>query len=211
VVTGTRSFIAARRPDEAASWLAQVREFLTGWDSVAGAALSHADGLVRLAGGSLSAAREALERAIRGWEERGRTWEALWGQLDLAQCLTRMNRHADAAEILDRVRVRAELIGSPPMLARADQLTRTSRGRGRDQEPWRPLTVREFEVARLITGGLTNAQIAAELSVSPKTVSAHVEHILAKLGVGRRTEVAAWAAGIRAGDPSQALTATASR
>ena len=44
---------------------------------------------------------------------------------------------------------------------------------------------------------MTNAQIAAELSVSPKTVSAHVEHILAKLGVARRTEVAAWAAGIR--------------
>ena len=166
---------------------------------------------MRLAGGSLSAAREALERAIRGWEERGRTWEALWGQLDLAQCLIRMNRHADAVGVLAAARARAEAIGSPPMLARADELTKASRGRGRDQEPWRPLTVREFEVARLIAGGLTNAQIAAELSVSPKTVSAHVEHILAKLGVARRTEVAAWAAGIRAGDQSQAVTATASR
>ena len=76
MVTGARSFIAARRPDEAESWLAEAREFLAGWDSVAGAALSHAEGLVRLAGGSLTAAREALERAIRGWEERGRAWEA---------------------------------------------------------------------------------------------------------------------------------------
>ncbi len=211
VVTGARSFVAARRPDDAERWLAAAREFLTGWDSVAGAALSHADGLVRLAGGSLSAAREALERAIRGWDERGRTWEALWGQLDLAQCLIRMNRHADASEILGGLRARAEAIGSPPMLARADELTRASRGRGGDQEPWRPLTVREFEVARLITRGLTNAQIGAELSISPKTVSAHVEHILAKLGVARRAEVAAWAAGIRAGDPSQTVAATASR
>ena len=79
-----------------------------------------------------------------------------------------------------------------------------------DQEPWRPLTVREFEVARLIAEGMTNAQIAAELSVSPKTVSAHVEHILAKLGVARRTEVAAWAAGIRPGEPPQPATVAAS-
>ena len=40
--------------------------------------------------------------------------------------------------------------------------------------------------------GMTNAQIGDELSVSAKTVNAHVEHILAKLGVSRRTEVAAW-------------------
>ena len=62
VVTGARAYVAARRPDEAEKWLAQAREFFVGWDSVAGAALSHAEGLVRLAGGSLTAAREAFER-----------------------------------------------------------------------------------------------------------------------------------------------------
>jgi DNA-binding NarL/FixJ family response regulator len=70
--------------------------------------------------------------------------------------------------------------------------------------------VREFEVARLIAEGLTNAQIAVELTIAPKTVSAHVEHILAKLGVARRTEVAAWAASIRAAEPSQRATTVAS-
>jgi len=73
------------------------------------------------------------------------------------------------------------------------------------------LTVREFEVARLIAEGMTNAQIGAELSVSPKTVSAHVEHILAKLGVARRTEVAAWAAGIRPADQPQPAAVAAPR
>ena len=110
-----------------------------------------------------------------------------------------MNRHADAADVLEQAR-RA---GRRRWAARRcwpapTSSPRPSRGRGREQEPWRPLTVREFEVARLIAEGMTNAQIGAELSVSPKTVSAHVEHILAKLGVARRTEVAAWAAGIRA-------------
>ena len=210
VVTGARSLIAARRPDDAARWVAQARQFFDGWDSVAGAALSHADGLVRLAGGSLTAAREAIERGIRGWEERSRVWESLWARLDLAQCLTRMNRYADAAEVLSEVRARAEAMHSPPLLARADELAKASRGRGREQEPWRPLTVREFEVARLIADGMTNVQIAAELSIAPKTVSAHVEHILAKLAVARRTEVAAWAAGIRVAHPAQPASIAAS-
>ena len=211
VVTGARSFIAARRPDDAVRWVARAREFFAGWESVAGAALSHAEGLARLAAGSLTAAREALERAIRGWEERGRVWESMWARLDLAQCLIRMNRQADAVEVLSEVRARAESMQSPPLLARADELAKATRGRARDQEPWRPLTVREFEVARLIAKGMTNAEIAGELSVSPKTVSAHVEHILAKLGVARRTEVAAWAAGTRAGEAPQTATIAAAR
>jgi DNA-binding CsgD family transcriptional regulator/tetratricopeptide (TPR) repeat protein len=196
VVTGTRSLIAARRPDDAARWYARVADYLAGWESVAAPALSHADGLVRLATGSLSAARVALERASRGWEERGRVWEAMAAGLDLAQCLIRMNRHADAAAVLAEVRKRADALASAPVLARADELARASHGRGLDGEPWRPLTVREFEVARLVAGGFTNAQIAAELLLSPKTVSAHVEHILAKLGVARRTEIATWATGV---------------
>jgi DNA-binding CsgD family transcriptional regulator len=60
-------------------------------------------------------------------------------------------------------------------------------------EPWRPLTAREFEVARLVAEGRTNAEIAGELGLSPKTVSAHVEHILGKLGASRRAEIATWA------------------
>jgi DNA-binding CsgD family transcriptional regulator/tetratricopeptide (TPR) repeat protein len=208
VVTGARSLIAAKRPDEAARWVARAREFLIGWESMAGAALSHADGLVRLAAGSVTASREALERAVRGWEERGRSWEAQWARLDLAGCLVRTNRQAEAAEVLAAVRERADAMDAVPLLQRADELSQASRGRGREQEPWRPLTVREFEVARLVADGLTNGEIAAELTLSPKTVSAHVEHILAKLGVSRRTEIAAWATGVRHAEPASAARAT---
>jgi DNA-binding CsgD family transcriptional regulator len=56
------------------------------------------------------------------------------------------------------------------------------------------LTAREFSVARLIAEGLTNAEIADRLEIAPKTASSHVEHILAKLGVTRRAEIAAWTA-----------------
>ena len=200
VVTGTRALIADRRPDEAEWWLEQVRAYLVGWEPVAGSALHQAEGLVRLARGSLVAAREALERGVRGWEERARTWEALWARLDLVQCLVRMNRHADAAGLLAEIRSRAKHLESGPLLQRAAELEKAARGRGHDAEPWRPLTVREFEIARMIATGMTNAQIAAKLVLSPKTISAHVEHILAKLGVARRTEIAAWAATIRPGE-----------
>jgi len=194
VVTGTRSLIAAPRPDDAERWLIRAREALEGWESVAGPALSHADGLLRLAAGSLSAAREALERAIRGWDERGRIWEATRARLDLAHCLVRMNRHADAATIVTDVRATATALGSEPLLSRAIEISKASRGRTFEDEPWRPLTVREFEVARLIAEGLTNGEIAERLDIAPKTVSAHVEHILAKLGAARRAEVASWVA-----------------
>ena len=115
-----------------------------------------------------------------------------------------MNRHADAATAISEARSRANELRSAPLIARADELAKVTRGRGHEGEPWRPLTVREFEIARLISAGMTNAQIASALVLSPKTISAHVEHILAKLGVARRTEIAAWAASLRPADAAPA-------
>ena len=66
--------------------------------------------------------------------------------------------------------------------------------RGGERDPWAPLTAREFQIARLVTEGRTNVEIAEELGIARKTVSAHLEHIFAKLGIGRRAEIAAWTA-----------------
>lgn len=201
VTTGVRARLASHRPDEAARWLARTEAHLEGWEELAGAGLDHARGLILLASGSLTAARESLEAAVRGWSAKERTWEGLWARLDLAQCLIRSNRQADAAAILGEVRVTAEGLRAAPILARADELARAGRGRGVEDEPWRPLTVREFEVARLIAEGLTNGEIADRLEIAPKTASSHVEHILAKLGVTRRTEIATWVATLATASP----------
>jgi non-specific serine/threonine protein kinase len=55
------------------------------------------------------------------------------------------------------------------------------------------LTGREGEVLRLLAKGLTDREIAAALSISPRTVGVHVTHILAKLGLESRAAAAALA------------------
>ena len=57
-----------------------------------------------------------------------------------------------------------------------------------------PLTHREWEVARLVTQGHSNREIGKMLAISERTVDAHVQHILNKLGFNSRTQIAAWVA-----------------
>ena len=52
-----------------------------------------------------------------------------------------------------------------------------------------PLTPRELRIARLVAAGMTNAEIARRLSVSHKTVEAHLTHIYRKASVRSRTEL----------------------
>ena len=54
------------------------------------------------------------------------------------------------------------------------------------------LSPREVQVAALVARGLTNREIAAQLVVTEHTAMRHVEHILNKLGLRSRTEIAAW-------------------
>jgi predicted ATPase/DNA-binding CsgD family transcriptional regulator len=61
------------------------------------------------------------------------------------------------------------------------------------------LSARELEVARLVASGLSNPAIAADLFVSVATVKTHVSHILSKLGLESRVQVASWVADHDAG------------
>ena len=56
------------------------------------------------------------------------------------------------------------------------------------------LTPREREVAALIARGLSNRQIGRSLVITERTVAAHIEHILNKLGFVSRTQIGVWAA-----------------
>jgi DNA-binding CsgD family transcriptional regulator/tetratricopeptide (TPR) repeat protein len=92
-------------------------------------------------------------------------------------------------------------IGAKPAVA---MVRRRLRGLGVTRLPRRPqpgtlanpagLTDRQLEILRLVASGLSNAEIARRLVVSPRTVDHHVSAILHKIGVRTRRDAAAWAA-----------------
>jgi DNA-binding NarL/FixJ family response regulator len=67
-------------------------------------------------------------------------------------------------------------------------------GDGNVPQSSQPLTPRELEVAALVAEGLTNAEIAERLVLSPGTVGNHIAHIMRALGLRNRVLVALWAA-----------------
>jgi DNA-binding NarL/FixJ family response regulator len=66
------------------------------------------------------------------------------------------------------------------------------------------LSAREREVARLVADGLSNPAIASALFISVATVKTHVSHILVKLGLDSRVQLASRVAGH---DPGPAVPA----
>ena len=77
----------------------------------------------------------------------------------------------------------------------ADELQRRLLGAtvGAAEDAGTGLSPREQEVAVLLAEGLSNAEVARRLYISPTTAAVHVSNILTKLGMSSRAEVAAWA------------------
>ena len=71
---------------------------------------------------------------------------------------------------------------------------RRERGQG---DPVRTLSEQERAVLELIGDGLTNREIAERMSLAEKTVKNYVSHLLAKLGMQRRTQAAVLSAQLR--------------
>ncbi len=61
--------------------------------------------------------------------------------------------------------------------------------KGGSSDPYETLTPRERLILRLIAEGHPNAEIAAELAISPRTVETHRAHMMQKLGLKTRTEL----------------------
>lgn len=65
------------------------------------------------------------------------------------------------------------------------------RPRGIAQPP--RLSPRRVQVVRLVTAGMTNKEIASDMSISRRTVEAHLDRVREQLGLQNRAQVAAWA------------------
>jgi len=121
--------------------------------------------------------------AVADWEARGCPYEAALALVD-----------GDEAA-LRRAQAIFERLGARPAAAIATQRLRALGARDIPRGPRQStranpanLTTREVEVLALIATGRTNAEVAARLFLSPKTVEHHVSAILAKLGARSRRE-----------------------
>jgi len=119
----------------------------------------------------------------RAWR---REQAARQGRLDDAQArvgATTLARSMDEGEHLDE----------SDMIAAGFALLNSVEPRSGRAPSAQALTPRELEVTRLLAERLGNRAIANALVVSEGTVRAHVEHILGKLGLRSRAEIADWA------------------
>jgi DNA-binding NarL/FixJ family response regulator len=77
------------------------------------------------------------------------------------------------------------------LLARVDALMRRVTADRAAASNHDDLTVRELEILQMLASGSNQKEIAEGLSISPRTVGAHIEHILAKMGVHSRAQAVA--------------------
>jgi DNA-binding CsgD family transcriptional regulator/tetratricopeptide (TPR) repeat protein len=198
LVTGTRARLAQQNLAGAQEWADRVSTDLH-VRGIPGTlpAVDHAHGLIRLAAGRTGMARDLLGAAYAAWSARERWWEAQWCALDLARCAVASNRRTEAVTLVEAVRAAATPVAARPLVEASSGIG--SRLDEHDAaQPWSPLTLRELEVARLVARGLTNREIAEELRITARTAGSHLEHIRAKLGASRRSEIATWVTSIDA-------------
>jgi DNA-binding NarL/FixJ family response regulator len=151
-----------------------------------------AQGRIGLASGDASAPVH-LRSAARGFAESGVPLMACKARMALARSLVPHDRGVaitearSALQAFDRMGASAEANRAAAFLRELGVRGRTGpRGVGE-------LSQREKEVLALVAEGLSNAEIAQRLFISPKTAGHHVSNILTKLGVRSRTEAAAFA------------------
>jgi len=98
-------------------------------------------------------------------------------------------------ELLAGIRAAAngESLISPAIASKVLQRLRASGADVREDSTASELSERELQVLKLIADGKDNAQIAAELHISPKTVKNHISNILMKLQIENRIQAAVFA------------------
>ncbi|MFE5300718.1 LuxR C-terminal-related transcriptional regulator [Streptomyces sp. NPDC056632] len=142
---------------------------------------------------------EPLLAAVEYYRAAGRPFQAGQALEDTSVVLAALGDAERARDRFDEAIAFYRQVGAEWDIKRAHGRLRALGLRvGRPQQKqrtgWEALTPTELKVARLVAEGKSNPAIAAELYLSPRTVQTHVSHILRKLGLHSRTEVAREAA-----------------
>ena len=116
--------------------------------------------------------------------ERART-ELLYGET-----LRRARRRLEARAHLRAALETFERLGAAPWEERARRELRASGETARKRAPSTDeLTPQELQIARFVSEGATNRQIAAQLFLSPRTIDYHLRKIFRKLDISSRAEL----------------------
>jgi DNA-binding CsgD family transcriptional regulator len=112
--------------------------------------------------------------------------------VEYGRCLARAHRRPAALARLRSAHAELTGLGARPFAeAVAAELAALGlRGRPDAGHGLAGLTTQECQVARLVAGGMSNREVAAELYLSPKTIEYHLAHIFAKLGIKTRYQLA---------------------
>ena len=156
------------------------------------AAAAFAGGRVATARGEPAAVPE-LQKAVNRFAALGLRLEVARSRLALARALAPSSPEI-AVDTARQARNELEALGDSREADIAAALMRSLGAKGRaGPRAAGLLTRREVEVLRLLGEGLTNAEIARRLFISPKTAEHLVSRVFAKLSLTKRSEAAAYA------------------
>jgi ATP/maltotriose-dependent transcriptional regulator MalT len=143
-------------------------------------------GRLLLAEGEPRAAAAVLNQALVRWQELGVPYEVATTRTVLAQAQRDAGDEDGARASFAAARTQFDAIGARLAAAGIDDAQQTAHRPG-------GLTDREIEVLGLVALGWSNKEIAAELSLSTKTVSRHLSNIFTKIDVSTRSAATAYA------------------
>jgi DNA-binding CsgD family transcriptional regulator len=143
----------------------------------------------QLAAGDAAASHFA--EALRLHAGQDRPFERARTELLYGEALRRARRRLEARAHLRAALETFERLGAVPWEERARRELRASGETARKRDPTTvdELTPQELQIARFVSEGATNRQIAAQLFLSPRTIDYHLRKIFRKLDISSRAEL----------------------
>ncbi len=154
-----------------------------------GAVSAYATGSVVLAEGDALASLGVLRDALAAWQALDAPYEAARARVLIARAARELTDDETAEAETQAAREVFERLGAAPELTSLDDAaSRAASAAGTSL-----LTPRELEVLGLVATGMTNRAIAANLTISEKTVARHLSNIFGKLDLSSRAAATAYA------------------
>ncbi|WP_193044339.1 AAA family ATPase [Mycolicibacterium baixiangningiae] len=179
----------ADEPDTAQRWITELDDYATASEQPwALARLAHGRALLA----DMPDAQGYFDAALEHHRSANRPFERARTQLEYGASLRRTRRRTAAREHLQAAFDTFDALGADPWSERAQVELRAcgQSVRKRDDTASQKLTPQETQVAGFVAQGLTNADVAAKLFLSRRTIDFHLRNVFTKLGVTSRTELA---------------------